>query len=92
MQGIRNLKMPPVAGAANLARALIFGGVGLYGASQSIYNVEGGHRAIVFNRFSGIKSDVRPPADFSLSRKVVTLLKFGRGLLGGRCTLRARTS
>ena len=57
MQNLRNA-VPP-AGAAGLARALIFGGVGLYGASQSIYNVEGGHRAIVFNRFSGIKSNVR---------------------------------
>lgn len=48
-----------LANAPGLARALILGGVGLYGASNSIYNVEGGHRAIVFNRFSGIKSAVR---------------------------------
>lgn len=48
-----------LANAPGLVRTLLVGGVGLYGASQSIYNVEGGHRAIVFNRFSGIKSTVR---------------------------------
>ncbi|KAK6912543.1 hypothetical protein RJ641_022144 [Dillenia turbinata] len=28
----------------------IAGGIGAYGVSNSLYNVEGGHRAIVFNR------------------------------------------
>lgn len=47
-----------LANAPGLARTLVLGGIGVYGASQSIYNVEGGHRAIVFNRFSGIKAEV----------------------------------
>merc|ERR1712154_386745 len=29
-----------------------------YGISQSIYTVEGGHRAIIFSRLSGIKQDI----------------------------------
>jgi len=37
--------------------ALIGGGLLMAGAS-SIYNVEGGQRAIIFNKFSGVKPDV----------------------------------
>ena len=51
----------PTAGLAALARGLLLAGGGVYAASQSIYNVEGGHRAIVFNRFSGIKANVKAP-------------------------------
>jgi hypothetical protein len=29
-----------------------------YSLTQSLFNVEGGHRAIVFNRFQGIKDTV----------------------------------
>ncbi|CAA0816202.1 Prohibitin-2- mitochondrial [Striga hermonthica] len=36
------------------------GGLGVYGVSNSLYNVEGGHRAIVFNRIVGIKDKVYP--------------------------------
>jgi prohibitin 2 len=47
------------AGAvANLAKLLIGGGLTVYGAANSIFNVEGGHRAIVFNRLIGIKETV----------------------------------
>ncbi|EGG22728.1 prohibitin [Cavenderia fasciculata] len=38
--------------------ALLIGGVALVGAYNSLLNVEGGHRAIVFNRFVGIKQKV----------------------------------
>lgn len=31
---------------------------GIYGVTQSIYTVEGGHRAIIFSRLSGIKPDI----------------------------------
>jgi len=31
---------------------------GIYGLTQSIYTVEGGHRAIIFSRLSGIKPDI----------------------------------
>jgi hypothetical protein len=45
--------------AANLMRVVIFGGAAVYGLSNSIFNVEGGHRAVVFNRVFGIKDTVR---------------------------------
>lgn len=35
-------------------------GIGLYAAGHSLYNVEGGHRAIVFNRLVGVKDKVYP--------------------------------
>nr|GEX00068.1 prohibitin-1, mitochondrial-like isoform X1 [Tanacetum cinerariifolium] len=35
-------------------------GLGLYAAGHSFYNVEGGHRAIVFNRLVGVKDKVYP--------------------------------
>jgi prohibitin 2 len=38
----------------------IIGGLGLYAASHSLYNVEGGHRAIMFNRLTGVKDKVYP--------------------------------
>ncbi|EFA84399.1 prohibitin [Heterostelium album PN500] len=38
--------------------SLLVAGVALYGAFNSLLNVEGGHRAIVFNRFVGIKNRV----------------------------------
>lgn len=48
--------------------ALKFGGKGIggllgltglgYAATQSFYSVEGGHRAIIFNRFGGIQKDI----------------------------------
>jgi len=42
-----------------LARLAVVGGIGVYGVSNSIFNVEGGHRAIIFNRLVGIKDTVR---------------------------------
>ncbi|KAG1675464.1 hypothetical protein FOA52_001763 [Chlamydomonas sp. UWO 241] len=47
-----------LGGAAQLAKVVIFGGAAVYGLSNSIFNVEGGHRAIVFNRLMGIKETV----------------------------------
>mmetsp|Transcript_6679 Transcript_6679/g.20616 ORF Transcript_6679/g.20616 Transcript_6679/m.20616 type:complete len:289 (-) Transcript_6679:295-1161(-) len=44
--------------AAQLAKVLVFGGAAVYGVSNSLFNVEGGHRAIVFNRLMGIKENV----------------------------------
>eukprot|EP00698_Gefionella_okellyi_P009712 TRINITY_DN248_c0_g1_i1.p1 TRINITY_DN248_c0_g1~~TRINITY_DN248_c0_g1_i1.p1 ORF type:complete len:298 (-),score=84.08 TRINITY_DN248_c0_g1_i1:20-913(-) len=54
MNAVRNAQLPKfpyglVSGAAVL---LGLGGVGLY---ESVYNVEGGHRAIMFSRLGGIK-------------------------------------
>lgn len=53
------MKMPGGAGAGPaVARVLLLGGAAVYGIANSIFNVEGGHRAIVFNRISGIKETV----------------------------------
>ena len=53
---MRSVKMPP--GRGGLAQVLLLGGAAAYAASQSICNVEGGHRATVFNRLTGIKDEV----------------------------------
>jgi len=37
----------------------VLGGAAVWGLSNSLFNVEGGHRAIVFNRLMGIKEQVR---------------------------------
>jgi prohibitin 2 len=39
-------------------RVALAGGAVYYMATNSLFNVDGGHRAVVFNRFSGIKNDV----------------------------------
>ncbi|KAK7576566.1 hypothetical protein V9T40_012852 [Parthenolecanium corni] len=39
-------------------KLLALGGAAAYGVSQSMFTVEGGHRAIVFNRIGGIQNDV----------------------------------
>ncbi|CAN6555574.1 hypothetical protein ACFX13_002639 [Malus domestica] len=54
-----NVKVPKVPGGGAIS-ALLIGGLGLYGATNSLYNVEGGHRAIVFNRIVGVKDKVYP--------------------------------
>ncbi|KAK9942326.1 hypothetical protein M0R45_007997 [Rubus argutus] len=59
----KNVKVPKVPGggaASSLIKAGIIAGLGLYGVANSLYNVEGGHRAIVFNRIIGIKDKVYP--------------------------------
>ncbi|ESQ50433.1 hypothetical protein EUTSA_v10002059mg [Eutrema salsugineum] len=55
----KNVKVPKGPGGGAIAAVLI-GGLGLYGATHSFYNVDGGHRAIVFNRLVGIKDKVYP--------------------------------
>lgn len=57
----KNVRVPkvPTGGAASaFAKLAVIGSVGLYGALNCLYNVEGGHRAIVFNRISGVKDMV----------------------------------
>lgn len=61
LNNMRNVKLPSAGPAGALARLAVVGGIGLYGAMNSLYNVEGGHRAIVFNRIVGVKDKV-PPA------------------------------
>lgn len=48
------------AGGSALVKVALVGGAGLYAVLNSFYNVEGGHRAIVFNRIEGIKDKVYP--------------------------------
>ncbi|XP_059456464.1 prohibitin-1, mitochondrial [Corylus avellana] len=58
---LNNVKVPkmPGGGAASaLLKVGVIGALGLYGAANSLYNVEGGYRAIVFNRIVGIKDQV----------------------------------
>ncbi|GAA0138799.1 hypothetical protein LIER_00476 [Lithospermum erythrorhizon] len=43
-----------------LVKLGVIAGVGIYAVSNSLYNVEGGHRAIVFNRIIGVKDKVYP--------------------------------
>ncbi|XVE66145.1 hypothetical protein DITRI_Ditri08aG0057000 [Diplodiscus trichospermus] len=50
---LNNMKVPKMPGGGALPALLkigVIGGLGLYGVANSLYNVEGGHRAIVFNR------------------------------------------
>jgi len=56
-----NVKVPKVPGggaASTLLKLGLLGGVGVYAAANSLYNVDGGHRAIVFNRIGGVKDQV----------------------------------
>ena len=59
--------MPNVGPLFNLAKVAAVGAIGLYVATNSLYNVEGGHRAIVFNRLEGIRDKVSSPLHFDLS-------------------------
>ncbi|MED6187344.1 Prohibitin-1, subunit of the prohibitin complex (Phb1p-Phb2p) [Stylosanthes scabra] len=59
---MNNIKVPkvPGGGLSALLKIGVFGGLAVYGAANSLYNVEGGHRAIVFNRIVGVKDKVYP--------------------------------
>lgn len=74
---LNNVKVPKVPGgaASALIKIGIIGGIGLYAAANSLYNVEGGHRAIVFNRVVGVKDKVVIFHDFSIYYK--QMLIFG---------------
>ncbi|EPS71891.1 hypothetical protein M569_02867, partial [Genlisea aurea] len=52
--------LPGGRAASALIKLGVVAGLGVYGLSNSLYNVEGGHRAIVFNRIVGIKDKVYP--------------------------------
>ncbi|KAF3327710.1 Cyclin-A2-2 [Carex littledalei] len=53
----KNPKIPnvPTRGATTTLKVALFGGTAVYAALNSLYNVDGGHRAIVFNLIDGIK-------------------------------------
>jgi prohibitin 2 len=52
-------KIKAAAAAGSMVKLALAGGTLWFDASKTLYNVEGGHRAIVFNRFEGIKDKVR---------------------------------
>ncbi|KAF9587651.1 hypothetical protein IFM89_004483 [Coptis chinensis] len=54
----KNVPKGSVGALSALVKVGIIGGIGLYAASNSLYNVEGGCRAIVFNRLVGVKDKV----------------------------------
>ncbi|CAH1419310.1 unnamed protein product [Lactuca virosa] len=59
---LNNMKLPKMPNGGAGSALLKFGaviGIGLYAAGNSLYNVEGGHRAIVFNRIVGVKDKVK---------------------------------
>ena len=47
-----------LGGVKTLTSVVLVGGALVYGAANSIFNVEGGHIAVVFNRLVGIKDTV----------------------------------
>lgn len=59
MDRFKGFQVPQGPLPGRLIRALAVGGVVLYGAANSLFNVEGGHRAIVFNRVVGLKEKAR---------------------------------
>jgi hypothetical protein len=58
-RNLRDAKIPNPGPLLNIAKVAALGAFGLYAAANSLYNVEGGHRAIVFNRIEGIRDKVR---------------------------------
>ncbi|KAF9605318.1 hypothetical protein IFM89_015973 [Coptis chinensis] len=51
----KNVPKGSVGAMSALVKVGIIGGIGLYATSNSLYNVQGGCRAIVFNRLVGVK-------------------------------------
>lgn len=75
---LNNVKVPNIPGGGAASALIKFGvvaGLGAYGLSNSLYNVEGGHRAIVFNRITGIKDKVLS-LTFKFSNALCFLVKF----------------
>ena len=60
----------PVIGTGMMTAALGTAGVGLaaYGGSSCLFNVEGGHRAVMFHRFGGVQQFVKAGAAYFMFR------------------------
>ncbi|WMV49022.1 hypothetical protein MTR67_042407, partial [Solanum verrucosum] len=61
---LNSVKVPKMPGGGATFALIKFGviaSLGVYGVANSLYNVEGGHRAIVFNRIGGVKNKVFLP-------------------------------
>lgn len=61
VENMQKMKMPRGGGpAAALASTAVVVAGGAYGLYHSLYNVPAGHRAIVYNRLTGVGMDVKP--------------------------------
>jgi len=48
-----------IRGLDKFAKVAVFGGLGLAGVQSSLYDVDVGHRAVMYHRFQGIQDEVR---------------------------------
>lgn len=55
---ISNRVNVPKGGALGLGGAILALGLGAYGLTDVLFNVDGGHRAVVFNKIVGVRSTV----------------------------------
>lgn len=46
MENVKNFKVPQGAPIGRLAQVLVVGGAAVYGFTNSLFNVEGGHRYV----------------------------------------------
>ena len=54
------MKLPPGGGPLGaLAKAVVGAGALAYFGNECLFNVEGGHRAVVYNRITGLKEDIK---------------------------------
>lgn len=53
MENMKNVKMPAGPAAGKLARVLFLGGAAVYGLTNCLFNVEGGHRCAIKARTMG---------------------------------------
>lgn len=60
LKNLMNLKNagPPNKAVATIAGVLAGAGLVSYGAYDSLFTVEGGHRAVMFNRIGGVKNEI----------------------------------
>ena len=69
MQNLKNVKLPSASVISGVVQTALYGSVGVYGLYNGLFNVEGGHRAIVYNRVSGVKQKVRGRRDRRIARR-----------------------
>ena len=55
---LRNIKLPGGKGVTNALKAVAGLGVLGWAGYESVYTVEGGHRAVVYSRFTGVGEKV----------------------------------
>jgi len=52
------MQLPPTNLVAGVLRTIGLAGAAVYGVSNALMNVEGGHRAVVFNKVTGMREGV----------------------------------